>query len=221
MTDTKDKPTEPQPAEPATEGPALDPDLAAFAAELAVPNHLSPGGLTTVALPTSYTFSEKPKKSLFVWTYDDDRYTARVGTFRDETGLGGREGDLFIVSGAVATLLGNECRTAEVRVCNYRHARKILLWLLLDPIPDNEMSVVWAQSKRRCMEESTRGWVKVRRSETGSLYETVVPQVPDPEPPDWDDLLRGQPMIALMKKAFGDKFVRDPDHPVIKAYFGA
>jgi hypothetical protein len=90
----------------------------------------------------------------------------------------------------------------------------LTIWPLRPPALDRRDDR-WSRSARDAAEEAQHRWVRVQANTALGGYETV-PSLGDFGDPTWPDL----PFKVLLRIAFRDRVISDPDHPVIRRLDG-
>ena len=151
----------------------------------------------------------KPDRAKFFRVPDDEAFTFRVFLYEDKVA-----NETYIVLPFVQPLLGSLARPAQLHAAIDRTDNPFLIPVIL-PSEDGQWNS-WHESLAQGVEMAKDHWVRLVANKSINAYDInqATAALPDPEWPDTT-------MEELVKVAFRNKIIDNPDHPVIRALLGA
>jgi hypothetical protein len=155
----------------------------------------------------------KPNTQTWFRVHPDPAFTVVLNILTLKHGAGGLDKEHYLVTPRVAPLLIGEFRPMQIFYVIDRQG-SISLWPIALPNPDGR-SNSWAESALAAVSTAQECWTRLIPADGGyELLVTKDERVPEPNwPADLD-------LHALLKLAFKDKLIDDPDHEVIKLLQG-
>jgi hypothetical protein len=152
----------------------------------------------------------RPDRTWFVRVHPDPAYRLQTAVIELKS-----DREVYLVAphlrpslAAESTLVSRALFTAINR------QQVIFLWLVKLPGSDGRIDE-WSRSDLEATQLATRSWVRVQSNLALGAYEVHVATGDIPEP-TWPDL----PFKQLLKTAFKDRYIDNPDHPVLRRLRG-
>ena len=152
----------------------------------------------------------RPKKKEFIRVRPGSECRFDTFCLTDED-----DNEVYLVTPELQPLLGPDVRATTLFTCMSRSSQVPFLWPIYLPDADGRLNS-WPRSARKIAELAQTKWLKVTSDHDIQAYvpEVALGNLPEPE---WPAELEMKDLIEL---AFGDRFIGDWDHPVLRRLRG-
>jgi hypothetical protein len=150
----------------------------------------------------------KPNRHEFVRTRPGDEWHVETAAFEDKVNR-----DTFLVDRALWSEMAGEIVPVNLSLAINRQG-DVLLWPLKLPGPDGRMNP-WHESALAAARLAETKWVRVSANMSAGMYD-VFEAAGELAEPEWPQLEFNE----VLRLAFKDRFIRDTDHPVLRALRG-
>jgi hypothetical protein len=152
----------------------------------------------------------KPNRHEFVRVHPDPSYRLSPAAIIELK----TENETYLLKRSLADTLPNEFAAATLFTTITRQG-VLLLWPVKLPGIDGKDNE-WYRSAREAAQKAMSAWVRVAANKSLGAYELVeaIGDLPEPEWPN-------TPFAEILRIAFGNYYVDDIDHPLIKRLHGA
>jgi hypothetical protein len=143
------------------------------------------------------------------WPNPKDDYEVTILRVKDDS----ERTEVFLLGSEVADLplLARKVRDGRLVAC-ITSTGVVFVWALTDPDPSDRMACRIHTALGRVAQEARKGWVSVHW-DNGKLFIHEPPPELVKEEPRWPT---GQTLEEIFEIAISDRFISDPDHPVIR-----
>lgn len=156
-------------------------------------------GATTIKI-------SRPQKGVFVRTHAKHKFDGFV--IEDPVSQ-----EPYLVLPAIAGKLQNEC-VAKRHILAVDRDGNPFIWPIRLPNEDGTLDS-YSESALVAADEAERSWVRVQSNRSKKMYDTRVAVAAGGEP-DWPE----EDFDTLLSRAFGNRIIRDMDHPLVKRLNG-
>ena len=152
----------------------------------------------------------KPSREWFVRVHPDESYRLQTGLLELK-----EERELYLVAPDLWSDLATEA-TFSPRALFTAISRQgtLFLWPIRLPGPDGRVDD-WNRSALEASQIATRKWVRVSANMSLGAYDVYAASGNLPEP-DWPEM----PFSEILRTAFKDRYIQEPDHPVLRRLRG-
>jgi hypothetical protein len=116
---------------------------------------------------------------------------------------------VYLLSPNLRERYAHECSKVQVHILVLRSGQVLIYLMNCDPA-QHENS--WNTSARKAMEEAEENWVRMASNVPGKTYDVTINRSANFPKPVWPK----QSFAEIMRAAFGDRYLTDPDHPILK-----
>lgn len=152
----------------------------------------------------------KPDRSWFVRTHPEDAYRLATAVIEIK-----EDRETFLVAPALWPRLAAETTfSPRLLVTTVNRQGVLILWPIRLPGPDGRVDE-WSKSAVEAAELARKGWVRVQANMSLGAYEVhcATGDIPDPE---WPVV----PFREILKTAFKDKYIDQPNHAILRKLRG-
>jgi hypothetical protein len=171
-------------------------------------------GSVAEKLITSYSV-RKPKKNAFFRVNSDPDYEVEAYLYvvKDEGGL---EKETYLINTQFALRLDPEIlgvfSPSKLYLAIERHAEKPFVWPIRFPAAGAKDNDYW-RSARAHAETAKKKWIRIEAKEGSYVRYDPLGKLPEPT---WPKV----PFLNILRLAFKDRVITDPEHPVIRELYG-
>jgi hypothetical protein len=154
----------------------------------------------------------KPDKAWFVRVHPNEEYRLQTAVIELKEDRGG---ETYLVAPPLWPELATEA-TFSPRAFFTAVSRQgvVFLWPIRLPGADGRVDE-WSRTALEAADMAAKGWVRVAANMGLGAYDVFQATGPLPDP-DWPDV----PFRELLRIAFKDRFISDPNHPVLRRLRG-
>lgn len=146
----------------------------------------------------------KPSKQEFVRVHPDKSQRFTTATFKDS-----ETGEVYLVAPNLHSELGEHVTPTLLVPTISRSSPSVpFLWPL--SIPDSQRPLRWHESALEAAKLAESSWVRMSADMPSGSYLSYLATGEISEP-DWSEF---PPINEILKLAFRDRFIRDPQHPI-------
>jgi hypothetical protein len=151
----------------------------------------------------------KPSREWFVRTHPDEAYRLQTAVLELK-----EDREVYLVDRPLWAALATEATfSPRLLVVAINRQGVLFVWPVRLPGPDGKIDD-WSRSALEAVNLARESWVRVSANMSLGAYDLAVAS--HQTAPEWPDLSMGE----ILKVAFRDRFIRDPDHPVLRRLRG-
>ena len=151
----------------------------------------------------------KPNKQDFIRVHPDPKYRETLALIELQD-----DRETYIVHPSYARELEPTLYSINTLFLSINRQKTVFLWPVKMPAPDGR-EMAWHTSARDAAERAMKDWLRLAVNRNLGAYEIFLAECQQPAP-EWPALS----FAEILRIAFKDRIIRDPDHPVMQRLRG-